>query len=1006
MRIKGQMLFALVVVSLVVLLATLYQSAEPEKKEPVPFLQVSPVWADSVLQGLSLSDKLGQILMAEVAADEAPDSNLSAVGGIKFNGHAPTVVHQFAWQIKRQQPIPPLLGLGIRKHEDWIHLPNGEALAAISQKDILAEATMVFARQAKDAGIHTIFLEQSNEIYRPENRQGIVDNLLSVASTLQAEGLVAVPNKAAAYFPLVRDSIRRDSLMWPYRRMASKGLSGLWVSNASIERIKWHSERRDIIKQYLLDHGQFEGLMYARLSTEEAERKDRLHQIIKSGADVVIVPQHQLSDTKKDLIRLYNEGVIRSTTLNDRVRRILLAKSWTQAPEAQALAMAQDSLQPLPDRPADKLLARRLTQASIISLRNTLKRLPIDNLQVKKIHLLSIGDSLPILRDQLRQYAPVEESFLFAEAGKALPAVPIEQLRQFQPVLVSIESAQWTAAQHDAFVASLQELQTKTQVILVNHGSTASLAPYAWLPTIVHAFEDDPLSQQLLGQAIMGGVSPQGRMPLALGPDLAFGRRDSLPLMRIAYAEPEAVGLSSQVLTYIDSIVAEGIDEHAMPGCQVLVAKSGSVIYQKAFGYHTYLKKRPTELTDLYDIASVTKVAATTVAAMKMADEGRISLVQPIERYFRQTTIELDSSSKQDSLLVHADSLQKWIVADSSESNPYRLVAQREGGVRSKLDTFHRGDSVLLVKTSFIGKRRVKSPLSELKLRELLTHRSGLPKGLPIFPFLRYRNSQKGIGKYDRYYHPRPDSQYNITVARNFHLRNDYWDTLWTKTLSTVPSPEKAYEYSDANIILVQQAIDSVNEESISDYLIREVYGPLGLQQICYNPRENVSIERIVPTENDLRWRGQLLRGYVHDPTAALLGGVSGNAGLFSNANDLAILFQMILNGGSYGGQQYFRPKTVKEFTRRQGGHRGYGFDKPPAQGANYIIAPSATTESYGHTGFTGTCVWVDPAHDLIFVFLSNRVHPRANNWKLNQLQIRQRIHEVVYQAMEKTTKP
>ena len=280
-----------------------------------------------------------------------------------------------------------------------------------------------------------------------------------------------------------------------------------------------------------------------------------------------------------------------------------------------------------------------------------------------------------------------------------------------------------------------------------------------------------------------------------------------------------------------------------------------------------------------------------------------------------------------------------------------------------------------------------------------MSHTSGLPAGLPIRRFTNYQSKRRKVGKYDKYFQPKKDSLYSIQVAGGFYLRNDYLDSLWQDSKLIEMSPAKEYEYSDANMILLQQAIDSINRQPIDSFLQRVYYERLGMQNTAFRPRERFEEDRLIPTEYDARWRGQLLRGYVHDPTSALLGGVAGNAGLFANAGDLAILFQMLLNGGTYGGERYLSPRTINTFTRTQGAHRGYGFDKQP--GGPYIIAESASPRTYGHTGFTGTCVWVDPDEDLIFIFLSNRIHPKANNWKLKQQRIRQRIHQAVYDALD-----
>jgi len=285
-----------------------------------------------------------------------------------------------------------------------------------------------------------------------------------------------------------------------------------------------------------------------------------------------------------------------------------------------------------------------------------------------------------------------------------------------------------------------------------------------------------------------------------------------------------------------------------------------------------------------------------------------------------------------------------------------------------------------------------------LSLAELLTHHSGLAPALPVYPYIVYR--RRGQRRFGRYFQPRPDSTYSIKVAKQFYLNREFADSLWEHTKAMKVDTNKAYRYSDANLVLVQQAIDSINGYSLARYLQENIYGPLGMQRTGYLPLERFKAEEIVPTENDQGWRFQLLRGYVHDETASLLGGVSGNAGLFTSAHELGHLFQMLLNGGSYGGKQYFSPGLVRTFTRRQAGHRGYGFDLPPYQG-DYYLSRYASRESYGHTGFTGTCVWVDKEEELVYIFLSNRIHPRDNNQMINTLAVRQRVHDVVYQAMQ-----
>ena len=238
-----------------------------------------------------------------------------------------------------------------------------------------------------------------------------------------------------------------------------------------------------------------------------------------------------------------------------------------------------------------------------------------------------------------------------------------------------------------------------------------------------------------------------------------------------------------------------------------------------------------------------------------------------------------------------------------------------------------------------------------------------------------------------------------VQIAAGMFLNKRYKDTLWIDIKQIRCFSRKIYQYSDINMVLLQQTIDSINNFSIDKFVKNTFYNSLGMQT-TYMPLEYFSYGKIIPTERDNFWRRQLIHGHVHDPSAALLGGISGNAGLFSSAQDLGILFQMLLNGGTYGGRKYLQESTINVFTRTQtDSYRGLGFDK---WSKRQIIARSASPNTYGHTGFTGCCVWVDPDSEIVFIFLSNRVHPSAKNWRLNSYKIRNKVHQAVYDAMFK----
>jgi beta-N-acetylhexosaminidase len=244
-----------------------------------------------------------------------------------------------------------------------------------------------------------------------------------------------------------------------------------------------------------------------------------------------------------------------------------------------------------------------------------------------------------------------------------------------------------------------------------------------------------------------------------------------------------------------------------------------------------------------------------------------------------------------------------------------------------------------------------------------------------------------------------------VKVAENLFLNAGYRDTIFTQISISEMLENTEYSYSDLGFILLAELIETMTGQGIDSYVEQVFYRPLGLSTMGYNPLKRFEADRIIPSENDIAWRRQIVRGHVHDQTAAMLGGVSGHAGLFSNAADLAVLMHMLLNDGSYGGKQFLNPETVEEFSRVQfffnNNRRGLGFDKPQIlRNEPGPACLSASPLSFGHSGFTGTLAWADPVENLIFVFLSNRTFPDMNNRIIIEENIRTTIQQAVYDAI------
>lgn len=413
-------------------------------------------------------------------------------------------------------------------------------------------------------------------------------------------------------------------------------------------------------------------------------------------------------------------------------------------------------------------------------------------------------------------------------------------------------------------------------------------------------------------------------------------------------SSPENEGLKPEVLTRIDSIVTDGVNNRYFPGCQILVMKNGKTVYNKCFGSLTYEKKTPVTLSTLYDLASLTKSTATLLGIMKLYDTGKIQLSDKASKY---------------------------------------------------LDFLRNTDK------------------ENITIQDLLFHETGLPGSLP-FHNLVIRKKTPASNKKGQHYIPLNSKTmeynealvsrvftdvYNIQVTDSFFLHKDTHDQAMMLIAKTRLS-SKTYLYSCVNFILLKEIVETISLLPLNKFLENEFYLPMDLKNITFLPLQSHKKELIAPTLQKDYLRNGVIQGYVHDPAAAFLGGVSGNAGLFSTSEDLATVYQMLLNGGEWNGKRYLTQKTCQKFTTTTSpsGRRRLGFDKPaPTFGMSSPCCSSTPNTVYGHTGYTGTCCWVDPTNKMIYVFLSNRTYPNDGINMLARMNIRTKIQETIYKSMK-----
>lgn len=565
----------------------------------------------------------------------------------------------------------------------------------------------------------------------------------------------------------------------------------------------------------------------------------------------------------------------------------------------------------------------KLAEKATLLFNNANYIIPLQNLEQAKIASVHFSNAYARQFDSLANKYTKVVSFNGNEYTgiKSLDDLSSD-LKFYNILIVQLNDADMNNPLISDFINTNQKLKN---VIIALFGSPNSLArlsntavPIIWCQRI------SPVTAFYSAQAIFGGVAVTQKLGVNISTLYKKGMGFVTTKTRLQYTVPEDAGIKTSNLDGIDNIAYEAIQERATPGCVVLVAKDGKVIFNKAYGYHTYDNTIPDKLTDIFDVASMTKISATTMEAMQLADQGKLNVDSTLGAYLPQTR---------------------------------------------------------------------KTNKKDLTVREVLEHQAGLIPDIPTFDKIKPTDHSTDSS-----------AMFPTKVNDNYFLRKDYFkEVMWPDMLNSPVRTRGQYIYSDLSMCFMQQVEETITATPENVYVQQQFYSPLGMQSAGFLPLYRFTPDRIIPTEDDKKDRHALLDGFVHDPTAALMGGVAGHAGLFASANDLAILYQMMLNRGTYGGAMYIKPETVDKFTSKQSpiSRRGLGFDRWDPMLDHHYPSKLASDQTYGHTGFTGTCVWVDPKYNLVYIFLSNRVNPTVGS-KLSSLNIRPRIQDVVYEAIQK----
>ena len=900
------------------------------------------------------------------------------VGGVIFMQGNPLAQSRICNSFQQASKVPLLVaidgetGLGFRL-DSTINYPVQMALGAITDDSLIYRMGFEIGQQCRRLGIHMnmapvcdINNNPSNPVisYRSfgEDKMQVARKSWLYASGMQDAGVLATAKHFPGHGDTETDSHLRlpvinqtkselDSLeLFPFSYLIDNGIGAVMTGHLQVPALEPNTRvpatlSSKIIKNKLKKDLGFEGLIITDAMNMNGVGKVSSSELVvralKAGNDMVeIVPNLERAIAAVKLA--VNSGEITKDEIDSKCRKILAVKKW----------LALDQLKPIEAKNIvnslntnqQLLTKRQLFEKSITVLENKNNFLPIQRLDTLKIASLAIGSAETVpFQKMLSNYAQIDHFNVSKTPTEEEINKLLNQLKSYNLIITSIHGMGLYPSRR----FSITDQQINLAAKLCNQHTIFAFFgnPYAiqYFPQIknaqslILAYQDDKETEELSAQLIWGAIDANGKLPVTV--------KDLYPInsgiginniKRLKYTLPEEVKINSGYLQHlIDSIANMGIEKKAFPGCQVLIAKEGKVIYNKSYGFLTYDNLLPVQNDVLYDLASVTKVSAPLPAVMKLYDEKKINLDAPYSNYLT----EFKNSNK-----------------------------------------------------------------SDLIVRDVLTHQARLQ---PFIPFYLEPKTKSTIRK--DVFKNQPSEQFQVRISKDMYVRNDFEKQVINDIVKSPLLAKKEYVYSDLGMGLFRFVTERLTNMTFPEYLNKEFYKPLGAVSTGFKPYERYPIPTIAPTEDDQTFRKELLQGYVHDEMAAVLGGVSGNAGLFSTANDLAKVMQMYLQMGYYGGRQYVSSATIKEFTKVQfpnsPNRRALGFDKPNPgiRGQkNKFPAADASPESYGHTGFTGTFVWMDPENQLLFIFLSNRVYPNRSHSGISDLNIRPAMHQAIYDAIKK----
>ena len=936
------------------------------------FAQQKQIWVDSTYQSLTLDQKIGQLFMPMVFSqgDQSHYKQISEdlkkyhLGGIIFSKGTIAEQARLTNLFQSQSKVPLLIaidaewGIAMRLR-DAKPFPYQMTLGAIQNDSLLYKMGYSMAKRQRLLGVHLNF---APVVDINTNANNPVIGLRSLGSDpelvtkkagmllrgMQDGGLITSIKHFPGHgdtskdshhtLPIVSHNLDRLNQveLYPFNTLIEEGVNSVMVGHLEVpaldvEKGRPSSLSSSIVTDLLKKELGFTGLIVTDalnmkgVSDYSGNESASLGSFL-AGADLLLIPDN-LPLAFAEIRNAFLSGTISEERLAHSVKKILSAKYLAKTHDLKMVNLdyLQDELQ----NSDFTALRHQLAEASLTVIRNEGKVLPIQKLEDSQIAYVPIGeDTGEFFFDRLCHYKSVDRQSLTEILSTEI---------DYSHVIVGLHQPDHSPfVKHklsSELIAKLDTLGQEFNVILVIFANPYSVSklPLEKFKSVVLAYQNNPVFQSKAAQLVFGAIGANAKTPVPVGRYPQGSGINIAPLGRLSYGHPMQVGMDDNVLDTVDLMATQAISDSIAPGIQILVAKSGKVIYHKSFGHMRYSKQIPIRWNHRYDLASLTKILASVPLAMIEQERDSMFLVRPISDLLK--------------------------------------------GYR-------------------------KSNKANMNFQALFSHHAGIQ---PWLPFYKNTLSKKTNLPQKKLYSSTQKRKYSVQVSQDLFLHTKHLDEIKGEILDSPLLDSLYYKYSDLPFYIFKEYIESRYNQRMDHLVEEKFYAPLGASHLGYLPLNEVDVSQIVPSEIDNYYRHTEVRGFVHDMGAAMQNGVGGHAGLFSNANDVAKMMQMFIQGGTYGGRNFFSPSTIDYFNKRyyinENNRRGIGFDKQQFEDPGPTCL-CTSDQSFGHSGFTGTFAWADPEYDLVYVFLSNRTYPTMENTKIVDTNLRSEIQRVIYKAI------